>query len=156
MLHITHIEVPLIGPLNSQNWGRSGICNRWFNTHYRGVDNILNPGGAGSSVTGIICPPRGLNRVNWSAKFRRGSGTPGPHSTYTSALLNQVTKWKKLWFISINRCGMFFRDSTTFWFFNTSGCIKSVVLNIFQINLNVQAKNFKLYYLRKSQSYTVV
>ena len=33
----------------------------------RGVDRFLNPGG--SSVRGIICPS-GLNRFNWSAKFR--------------------------------------------------------------------------------------
>ena len=48
----------------------------------RGVDSILNQGWGG----GIICPP-GLNRVNWSAKFR-GWGralAPGPPpSSYTS------------------------------------------------------------------------
>ena len=39
------------------------------------ISSFLNPGGLAvavlCSVRGIICPP-GLNRVNWSAKFRGG------------------------------------------------------------------------------------
>ena len=35
-----------------------------LNGTYKGVDSILNPGrGADISVTGIMCPPHGLNRV---------------------------------------------------------------------------------------------
>ena len=51
-----------------------------------GVDSILNRDGlAVNSVTGIICP-LGLNRVNWSAKFRGGGGfgPTRPPSSYTS------------------------------------------------------------------------
>ena len=59
---ISRLLSDTIGKLAKSGIPHVQILDMVAGMYFRGVDSFLNPGGAGSSVSGIICPS-GLNRV---------------------------------------------------------------------------------------------